>query len=135
MPESYYYEDYYGYYYDYHESTADLILCKWFDAGTSSLEISFTSDGTVTKDGVKILAACVATNDQFANRLDWSQRHLTTNGDCSNGTTKSNRFFLILLFFINLLSGWRNNNYNDDDDNNNNNNNNNYGDQDNYDND
>ena len=38
---------------------------------------------------MKILAACVAINDQFANRLNWSQRQLTSSGDCSNGTVKS----------------------------------------------
>ena len=65
-----------------------MVLCKWFDAGTSSLEISFTSDSSVNDQGVKILAACVAINDQFANRLNWSQRHLTSSGDCSNGTVK-----------------------------------------------
>ena len=82
--------DYYEYYYDYdYESNVDLILCKWFDAGTSSLEILFTSDRSVNDNGVKILAACVASNAQFANRLNWSQRQFITSGDCSNGTVKS----------------------------------------------
>ena len=66
-----------------------MILCKWFDAGTSSLEMLFTSDGSITREGVKILAACVAINEQFANRLNWSQRQLTSSGDCSNGKFKT----------------------------------------------
>ena len=83
----YYYDYYDDYYYeDDYESNADLILCRWFDAGTSSVEISFTSDGSVNDQGVKILAACVAINDQFANRLTWSQRNTTSSGDCSNGS-------------------------------------------------
>ena len=78
--------DYFEYYYDYdYESNADLVLCKWFDAGTSSLKILFTSDENHTDEGVKILAACVAINDQFANRLNWSQRQSTSSGDCSHG--------------------------------------------------
>ena len=75
------------YYYDYdYESNADLILCKWFDAGTSSLEILFTSDNIIAEEGVKILTACVAIKAQFANRLKWTERQLTSSGDCSNGT-------------------------------------------------
>ena len=66
-----------------------MILCKWFDAGTTSLEILFTSDSWINDQGVKILAACVAINDQFANRLTWSQRQLTSSGDCSNCSFKS----------------------------------------------
>lgn len=78
------------YYYDYdYKSNADIILCKWFDAGTSSLEISFTSDEVWTDYGVKILAACVSTTAQFANRINWSQRQLTSRGDCSNRKFKS----------------------------------------------
>ena len=37
---------------------------------------------------MKILLACVAINDQFANRLNWSQRQFTSSGDCSNGEVK-----------------------------------------------
>ena len=70
------------------ESGRDMTLCKWFDAGTTSLEISFTSDQSVTKEGVKILAACVAINARFAKRLNWNQRQLVSSGDCSNGNFK-----------------------------------------------
>ena len=63
-----------------------MVLCKWFDAETTSLKVLFTSDISETRDGVTIVAACVAINDQFSNRLNWAQRHLLSSGDCSNGT-------------------------------------------------
>lgn len=34
-----------------------------------------------------MVAACVATNIEFKSRLDWSQRHLLSSGDCTTTTT------------------------------------------------
>ena len=62
-----------------------MILCKWFDAGISSLKISFTSDFSVVEMGVEILVACVATNIQYSKRLNWRQRNRISSGDCENG--------------------------------------------------
>ena len=72
-----------------------MILCNWFDAGTSSLEISFTSDFSVVDEGVKILVACVATDIQYANRLNWSQRNALSSGDCENGESIERKRSLI----------------------------------------
>ena len=56
--------------------------CTWFDAGTSSLEFSFTSDYSNNYPGVSMNAACVSISDQFSNRFDWNERESASIGVC-----------------------------------------------------
>ena len=72
----------------YYDQNYDFVLCKWFDSGTSSIEISFTSNSKYTSTGVKMFTACVSATEQYANRLEWSQRHLTSSGNCEHGMSK-----------------------------------------------
>ena len=69
-----------------------------------------------TDEGFVMVAACVAKNIQFGNRFEWSQRFLTTSGDCLHGTLK---WTLILRQSIKISDR----NYNNDDNYNNDNNN------------